>query len=59
MNQKQQDSLARYLYDVSKGFILASVATVFLPHPAPPSLFALCILAGCGLFFTAYSLENN
>lgn len=57
MNTKQKDSTAKYLYDVSKGLLLAAIVGVFTNKATVSGLVISVLLAGYA-YWVAYVLEE-
>ena len=58
MNIRQRDSVAKFLYDLSKGLLLALVVAVLTKKAGLLSVTFLVLLAGY-TFMVAYYLEGG
>lgn len=58
MNKKQKDSLAKYLYDISKGLILAAAGAALLDEVDYFVVYYV-VLAGLSAFYLAHEIEGE
>ena len=58
LNEKQRESVAKYLYDVSKGFLLAGVVGILTNKVSTLAFIGHLIVASYA-FVTALTLERE
>ena len=59
MTNKQRESTAKYLYDISKGIALVAIVGNFIKGKWDIPVIILGLLATIIFFFWAYSLERE
>lgn len=58
MNTKQRESVAKYLYDISKGALLAGVVS-YLASKVSVLIFVVHVAVAIYAFMTAFYLEDE